>query len=68
MRIPSLEALATSPMSPEDAAKSTSMSLNMFLQPFHEQGWNPRQFGAYKLEEHTVQWLKGLETLPTSDP
>ena len=42
---------------------STSLSLNPILFEHFDQGWDPDNYGRVKLEEATVLWLKGLDTI-----
>ena len=35
----------------------------MVLKEYFEAGWDPDNFGLYKLEEATVTWLKGMDTI-----
>ena len=51
----------------EDLVRDSSLSLNMALLPYFERGWDPEKFGRYKLEEATVSWLKGLNTIPLKE-
>lgn len=65
-RSESLEDIVCSPHV-EDLVRDSSLSLNMALLPYFERGWDPEKFGRYKLEEATVSWLKGLNTIPLKE-
>eukprot|EP00435_Cladocopium_sp_Y103_P067146 s53_g29.t1 len=46
---------------------STSLSLNPILFEHFDEGWDPDNYGRFKLEEATVLWLKGLDTITLPD-
>lgn len=45
----------------------TSLSLNTVLFEYFDKGWDPNNYGLYKVEEATVLWLKGLDSMALPD-